>query len=95
MLCCALLLTLASPVLALWAGWGRAGVGRWATGAGPAAVPCCAGERRWCTAPRLWSGLGVVFVVVAVAVALMHLTHLAAPVTSDLCTSSERTLPIR
>ena len=37
----------------------------------------------------------MLFVIVAVVVALMHLTHLAAPVASDLCTSSERTLPIR
>lgn len=95
MLCCALLLMLASPVLALRAGWRRAGVGRWAIGAGPAPIPRCAGQRRWSTAPRVWSGLGMLFVIVAVVAVVVALTHLAAPVTSDLCTSSERTLPIR
>ena len=37
----------------------------------------------------------MLFVIVAVVAVVVALTHLAAPVTSDLCTSSERTLPIR
>lgn len=91
MLCCAFLLMLTSPVFALWAVRRREGGRHWVPRPGSV---CCVGDGSW-GARRVWGGLGLLAIAAISIVALMHLSHLLAPVPSDLCTSPERPVPTR